>query len=203
MLLIGVVCWLAPLPAQEAAATDPGAELVALLGGLTPEGLSDAAAVSAVASAAGCAVDDPATSEALSSWLCRSYDAAVVSRSGWERLAGLQHWSALLAEHREAAAALKPATRAWLFTDAALTRAFFSLPCPHDRAPRALEILQELHEAEPPRFPAYTQLAVAMALVWSAPLPPLPHHQADPEKVHTDSSTVLDRFRFWVETNEK
>ena len=118
-------------------------------------------------------------------------------------MAGLQRWCELLAANAPTAAALKPATLVWLLNDVTLTADFFSNLSMKDRTPKVLNLLQEFHEAEPTRFPVYNRVAIAMALVWDDPPHGAPHHQVAADAVPLDTSTPVDRFRFWIDTQEK
>lgn len=149
------------------------------------------------------APDPKAANDALAIWLCEKYAPDAMKSPAWTRVAGLHRWTELFTAHPEAATKLSPATRAWLLGSQRATHDFFDLLCENDRIPTALSLLEEFHTAKPGRFPKYDSLAVAMALVWDVPPRPTPHRQVSPSQMAPDTSTPLEKFRFWVETHER
>lgn len=192
-----------PPPAVESAAPTAAAPSIgAKLQNLTLENWTTNAFGEITAALAG-SQDWKAPSQDLSQWLAKQYNATAVTKPGWIAMSGLQRWCEFFGDHAEAVAKLDPETVPWLLNDRDLTSEFFAILSPRDKAPQVLAILQDAHKGEPKRFPTYNRLAIAMAVVWDVPPPPSPHHQVNASKVPMDTSTTLDRFRFWAECNDR
>jgi len=145
---------------------------------------------------------------------------------------GLEHWAALLGEsedhfiHRwfdaEVAAKVNHANmprsypapvtplakhasrslQAWLLADRKFTAKFFGLLSPCDYVPAVLDILDQLHTANPARFQTYAQLALAVAVVYDTPPPPgWPHHQVSAEALPRRLPAPADAFAFFVQAD--
>ena len=189
------------LAAQDVAAPAVD-ELGGLLQNLTPENWTTNSFAD-VTALVGKAQDWKTPAASLTQWLDRSYNTQAVTKPGWSAMSGLQRWCELFGENSEAVSKLDPSTVTWLLNDRALTEDFFAILSPQDKVPQALTILEDLHKSDAARFPAYDRLAIAMAIVWDVPPPASPHHQVDPIKIPPDTSTTPERFRFWVDCNEK
>lgn len=136
----------------------------------------------------------------LKTWLINNYTPAFIAdKSAWSEVLGLYKWQKLRLEVNGVA----EATWQWLMGDPALTDEFFQYLAPQDRADRVLCILEDLHRTAPDKFPAYNSLALAFAMVWDDPPPLNIHDQMGPAAVPQDSSTVAERFLFYVNGNEK
>ncbi len=201
-LVLGLSFWSHVLCAQEAAIGGSSSELERWLTGVsldswTTNSLTECTAIILKAPNWG------ANSESLNRWLNQAYSAQAVQKIAWNQISGLQRWCALFADHTEKVSSLNTATVAWLLNDPFLTEDFFANLSPKDHVPEVLTLLQEFHQTEPARFPGYNHLAIAMALVWDEPPPPAPHHQVAPDKVPKNTSSITDKFRFWIEMNEK
>lgn len=160
-------------------------------------------AVERVLTAAKSVVDWPSARDTLAAWFCEQYGGNAARTAGWRRLFGVYLWADLFAAHPEAAESLGAEARGWLLESPRLTDNFFGLLGERDRIPEALDLLKSFRAAEPSRFPKYDSLAVAMALVWDVPPRRVPHHQVAPEQLDGDASSPLEKFRFWVESNER
>lgn len=94
-------------------------------------------------------------------------------------------------------------TGPWLLGDRAFSEAFFNSLTTHDCLPRVIAILQSLREADTLRFTAYSQLALAIALVYDAPPPPQwPHWQVTPDVLPRRLPSPQEAFKFLVESNQ-
>ncbi len=160
-------------------------------------------AVDRVVAAAKSIVDWPSARDTLAAWFCEQYGGEAARTDDWRRLFGLYLWADLFATHPKAAEQLGADARAWLLESERVTDNFFGLLCERDHLPEALDLLKKLHADEPTRFPKYDALAVAMALVWDVPPRRVPHHQVSSEQLAGDASSPLEKFRFWVESNER
>jgi hypothetical protein len=68
---------------------------------------------------------------------------------------------------------------------------------------KAAEILTRLHQALPDKTKDYANLAVAYAVVFDQEFPKdWPHHQVNPEAVPVANTDPVERYRFYVESNE-
>lgn len=206
------------LPAVPAAAAPPsGAPLApasagplvagsGALASLLPNGAVDALATNQFSQIAAALIASPnwsAHSSALSEWLRKSGGAANVQKPAWRRLFGLQRWCQLFAENESAMSSVEPDTQSWLLNDPALTEDFFAVLSPKDQVPAVLGILQDLHKAEPARFPLFNRLAIALAVVWDSPPPVTPHFQVASGQIPQDRPSLVERYRFWLELNDK
>lgn len=137
----------------------------------------------------------------LKSWLINNYKSAFIANKSacWSQVLGLYKWQKLRQEINGA----PEAAWNWLMTDQALTDEFFQNLSPRDDAGRVICILDDIHQKAPDKFPAYNSLALAFALVWDNPPPLKMHNQIGSASVPQDSSTVAERFLFYVNSNEK
>jgi tetratricopeptide (TPR) repeat protein len=98
---------------------------------------------------------------------------------------------------------LKPEFLAAMAGDEAFLRAFFANLSDRDCAPLVLRILQDIWSANPQKWPAYRNLAIALALVRDQKPPAWwPHDQVQPSKVPANTATPVEEFNFWVASNE-
>lgn len=86
-----------------------------------------------------------------------------------------------------------------LLGNAAFSEEFFTLQSPVDRPDQVLAILQQIYTAEPALFAEYQSLALAVAVVYDVPPPPLwPHGQVSdrllPRKLPAPAAT----FAYWA-----
>ena len=94
-------------------------------------------------------------------------------------------------------------TITWLLGDRAFSETFFSLVSPYDCLPRAIAILQALRESDARRFAAYTQLALAIALVYDVPPPPQwPHWQVSAEALPRRLPAPQEAFKFLTDADQ-
>ncbi|MEO8206678.1 MAG: hypothetical protein ABI615_10895 [Chthoniobacterales bacterium] len=85
----------------------------------------------------------------------------------------------------------------------AFSREFFETLSEQDNVPGVLQNLKTLWEKRPAQFVAYQNLALALAVVFDQPAPPRwPHSQVDPRKIPSEALSIVDRFDFWVASNE-
>ncbi len=92
---------------------------------------------------------------------------------------------------------------AWLLGDRTFSETFFNMITPYDCLPRVIAILETLREADARRFAAYTQLALAIALVYDAPPPPLwPHWQVSDEALPRRLPLPQAEFKFLADADQ-
>ena len=90
-------------------------------------------------------------------------------------------------------------TLGWLLKNQAFSATFFDLLSPTDCLPKVLSILQALREADVRSFETYTQLALALALVYDAPPPPYwPHAQVTVAALPRQLPSPVEAFKFFV-----
>lgn len=98
---------------------------------------------------------------------------------------------------------LSPDTLAWVTANRAFSAEFFDLISEDDYVPGVLHILTELHDANPARFAAYNQLALAIAVVYDSPPPDnWPHGQVTTRDLTRRLPTPLDAFNFFVDSDQ-
>jgi hypothetical protein len=98
---------------------------------------------------------------------------------------------------------LKPEFLAAMTGDEAFLRAFFANLSDRDCTPLVLRILQDIWSANPQKWPAYRNLAIALAVVRDQK-PPIwwPHDQVQPSNIPSNTATPVEEFNFWVASNE-
>lgn len=102
------------------------------------------------------------------------------------------------------AASMKPALQVLVFSDAAISKEFLSLLSPVDYVPRTFEILDELHGRDPARFKTYANLAIAIALVYDVPPPPVwPHGQVSAALLPRQFAPPADAFAWWIKQEQR
>ncbi|MEO6245364.1 MAG: hypothetical protein ABIQ12_08000, partial [Opitutaceae bacterium] len=102
------------------------------------------------------------------------------------------------------AAAVPLDFQAWLIGNAAFSAEFFSVLAPVDYAPRVLEILAELNRRDAAKFRAYASLALAIAVVYDVPPPPIwPHGQVLPAALPRKFPEPADAFAWWVKQDQQ
>jgi hypothetical protein len=91
----------------------------------------------------------------------------------------------------------------WMLGNAVFSQAFFSLLAPVDYLPRVLAILEELHASNPARFKASANLALAIAVVYDVPPPPIwPHGQVTPVALPRRLPAPLEAFAWWTKQEQ-
>ncbi|MDF3058491.1 MAG: hypothetical protein K0R17_2706 [Rariglobus sp.] len=94
-------------------------------------------------------------------------------------------------------------TGAWLLGDRAFSETFFNLVTPYDCLPRVMAILQALLETDARRFATYTQLALAIALVYDAPPPShWPHWQVSTKVLPRRLPPPGEIFKFLMDSDQ-
>lgn len=82
-------------------------------------------------------------------------------------------------------------------------REFFRMRSPDDFAPVALTRLEQLHNAQPGRWPAYRSLMIAFALVYDQREPAdWPHHQVPADAVPRMTESLAERFEWFARAND-
>jgi hypothetical protein len=105
--------------------------------------------------------------------------------------------------HRPLGDRLSPALQAWLLGHTDFSAEFFSLVSPCDLLTNSFGILNELQVRYPEKFPAYAELALAIALVYDVPPPPnWPHGQVGTSQLPRMLPDPAAAFAFWVHADE-
>ncbi len=105
---------------------------------------------------------------------------------------------------RPLSASLTPELQSWLVGNAAFSAEFFGLLSPVDFVPRVFEILKVLHFRDPARFKTYANLALAIAVVYDVPPPPIwPHGQVSPTALPRKFPEPLDAFAWWIKQDQQ
>jgi hypothetical protein len=98
---------------------------------------------------------------------------------------------------------VSPALQAWLLGNTDFSAEFFSLVSPCDLLTNSFDILSELQARYPQKFPAYANLALAIALVYDVPPPPnWPHSQVAAAALPRVLPDPAAAFAFWVHADE-
>jgi len=98
---------------------------------------------------------------------------------------------------------LTPDLQRWLISNASFSAEFFSLLAPVDYLPRVFEILAELHQRDPVRFKSHASLALALALVYDVPPPPLwPHGQVTATALPRHLPKPAEAFAWWIKQEQ-
>ncbi len=105
---------------------------------------------------------------------------------------------------RPLAANLSPALQTWLVGNAAFAAEFFGVLSPVDFVPRVFAILSSLHERDPAKFKTYAHLALAIALVYDVPPPPIwPHGQVSPSALPRTFPDPAEAFAWWTKQDQQ
>jgi hypothetical protein len=99
---------------------------------------------------------------------------------------------------------VSPEFQRWALGDAAFANEFFSVISPVDYLPEVFKILDTLYRANPAQFKTYTNLALAIAVVYDLPPPPdWPHAQVRPDVLPRQFPPAADAFRWWIRQDEQ
>ncbi len=105
---------------------------------------------------------------------------------------------------RPLAASMAPALQAWAVGNAAFSAEFFGLLAPVDFVPRVFEILSTLHQRDPVKFKTYARLALAIAVVYDVPPPPIwPHGQVTPAALPRKFPDPAEAFAWWIKQDQQ
>lgn len=100
-------------------------------------------------------------------------------------------------------AALAPELQLWLIGNPAFSEEFFLLLSPVDYLPRVFEILNDLHRRDPAKFKTYANLAIAIAVVYDVPPPPIwPHGQVPTDVLPRRFPAATDAFAWFVKQEQ-
>ncbi len=92
---------------------------------------------------------------------------------------------------------------AWLLGNPKFTDKFFGVLSPCDYLPAVLDILDQIHTAEPARFQTYAQLALAIAVVYDVPPPPgWPHGQVSQAALPRRLPAPTEAFAFFAQADQ-
>ena len=96
-------------------------------------------------------------------------------------------------------AALSRELQLALLGNAAFSEEFFTLQSPVDRPDQVLAILQQIYASEPALFADYQSLALAVAVVYDVPPPPLwPHGQVSARVLPRTLPPPARTFAYWA-----
>lgn len=102
-------------------------------------------------------------------------------------------------ENKPLAAALSPELQAWLIGNPTFSEEFFSLLAPVDYLPEVFRILNEIHRKDPAKFKTYASLALAIAVVYDVPPPPIwPHGQVPADILPRRFPAATDAFAWFT-----
>jgi len=91
----------------------------------------------------------------------------------------------------------------WLIGTTTFSAEFFSLVSTVDYLPRVFEILAELHHRDPIRFKSHASLALAIALVFDVPPPPVwPHGQVTAGALPRNQPKPAEAFAWWIKQEQ-
>lgn len=97
------------------------------------------------------------------------------------------------------AAHLDPVAQRFLLGNPAFSEEFFTTLKPVDNPVAVLDILNALHASDPRRFAEYPSLALAIAVVFDVPPPPVwPHGQVGADVLPRKWPAPVEAFDFWV-----
>lgn len=97
------------------------------------------------------------------------------------------------------AAHLSPEAQLFLLGSPAVSEEFFTLLRPVDNPVAVLDILNALHASGPAQFAEYPSLALAIAVVFDVPPPPVwPHGQVGADVLARKLPSPKEAFDFWV-----
>lgn len=99
--------------------------------------------------------------------------------------------------------ALSPELKLWLLGQTELSGEFHALHASVDYLPRSFEILQELFARDAAAFRKYPALAIAIALVYDVPPPPIwPHAQVTAEALPRRFPAPAAAFAWWTKQEQ-
>ncbi|MCX6955460.1 MAG: hypothetical protein NTV51_25200 [Verrucomicrobia bacterium] len=99
--------------------------------------------------------------------------------------------------------AVSPDLQAWLIGNPAFSKEFFELLSPVDYLPAVFQILDTAYRADPARFKAYANLALAIAVVFDVPPPPdWPHGQVSAALLPRKFPDPAAAFAWWVKQDQ-
>jgi hypothetical protein len=105
--------------------------------------------------------------------------------------------------HRPLGDRLSPALQAWILGNTDFSAEFFSMVSSCDLLTNSFDILSKLQVRYPTKFPAYANLALAIALVYDVPPPPnWPHGQVSAAQLPRTLPDPAAAFAFWVHADE-
>ena len=140
---------------------------------------------------------------ALTQWMVNNYDPAKIKDESWCSMVGLQRWCTFLHAHRRELANLDQKFLNYIMSNRDFTENFFEAYSSKDNLENVMRIIQEYYLQRPDTFPKYNKLAIGLAIVWDNPLSAKPHGQVPDGAVVPNSDTDLERYDFWVQSNEK
>jgi hypothetical protein len=104
---------------------------------------------------------------------------------------------------RPLAASAAPPFQLWALNNAAFSAEFFASLTSVDYLPRVLEILNELHQRNPAQVKTHASLALAIALVYDVPPPPIwPHGQVSATALPRTFPAPADAFAWWIKQEQ-
>jgi hypothetical protein len=142
------------------------------------------------------------SADILTQWMTQHYSPETAETPAWHEISTFAQFCDICSSKKKIKA-MNQDVLSWLLKDPALTHDFVdNYDQQYDFFRGVLNVLSDLKKSEPTRFPKYNRLALAMAFVWDRPPPDAPHHQVPVEAISKDTSTVLQKFQFWVDMNE-
>ena len=139
---------------------------------------------------------------ALTQWMVNNYDPAKIKEESWCSMVGLQRWCTFLHANRQRLPELDQKFLNYIMSNRDFTENFFESYSSKDDLANVMRILQEYYLSRPDTFPKYNKLAIALAIVWDQPPSAKPHGQVPDGAVVPNTDTDLERYDFWVKSNE-
>lgn len=139
---------------------------------------------------------------ALTQWMVNNYDPKRIKEESWCSMVGLQRWCTFLHANRAILKDLDKRFVTYMMSNRDFTENFFAVYSTKDDLAAEMRLLQEFFLQRRDTFPKYNKLAIALAIVWDQPPGAKPHGQVPDSAVVPNTDTDLDRYDFWVKSNE-
>ena len=139
---------------------------------------------------------------ALTQWMVNNYDSEKIKEESWCSMVGLQRWCTFLHAHRADLKDLDQRFVTYIMSNRDFTENFFEVYSSKDDLNNVMRLLQEFYLQRKDTFPKYNKLAIALAIVWDQPPSAKPHGQVPDSAVVPNDDTDLQRYDFWVKSNE-
>ncbi|MBR5901818.1 hypothetical protein IKZ40_05660 [bacterium] len=139
---------------------------------------------------------------ALTQWMVNNYDGEKIKEESWCSMVGLQRWCTFLHAHRAELKDLDQRFVSYIMSNRDFTENFFEVYSSKDDLNNVMRLLQEFYLQRKDTFPKYNKLAIALAIVWDQPPSAKPHGQVPDSAVVPNDDTDLQRYDFWVKSNE-
>ncbi len=100
-------------------------------------------------------------------------------------------------------ASLSPELQLWLLSNASFSGEFFRLITPVDFLPKVFQALNDIYRADAVHFKTHSRLALAIAVVFDVPPPPIwPHGQVTEAALPRKFPPATEAFAWWVKQDQ-